>query len=202
MITRQTLVLSLLVLIIANLLVLPSTKGDLGIIEFEDKEVYLKCNLTVVSPDSKIAYNNSMPVNFTIDWNSTIGGVFWILENTSISIDGKQPILLGSYMLDIVNLYNKTTYQSTVDISDLQVGEHKLDIIVTGLCNIGNDFLKSFNVSFSPIYFDVGTLPATSISPTASPSVPEFPIISIILLMITLVSVLAVSRKRILVISR
>lgn len=165
--------------------------AESGTITAEDQ--YFSCNLTTINPNSNTTYNNTMPLNLTIDWNAN-AAIFWIDENISYSIDNKQAILIGRNHFDFEYSNQTVTIktESVADISNLETGQHKLKIIVNGIYNVDNDFLKPFSASFNPIFFEVSE-PAI---PSLTPSVPELSILMLpILTMATLFGIIALKRK-------
>ena len=75
-------------------------------------------------------------------------------ENVNYSIDDKQAVAIGSRQFEFEhsNQIVSINTEATVDISNLTAGEHLLNLSVSGICNIGNDFLKPYNAIFSPIH--------------------------------------------------
>ena len=166
----SVLLLALLLFISIMPLCVNIVTADSGTIVADDNG-YFSCNLKVQNPDNSTAYSNNIPLNLAMDWTAN-NAIFWIEENTSYSIDNNPAALLQSKHFDFEYFNQTVTTQvdSIVNISSLQTGQHKLNITVNGIYNVGNDFLKTFSVSFKPVLFEVRGQTASSLTPT----VPEF----------------------------
>ncbi len=156
-------------------------------------------NLTVIQPNNSTVYNGTMPLNFTIDW-TTDNTICWIHENTSYSIDDNPTILLQSRHVEFEHSFQVVTSKvdTAIDISNLETGEHKLTIVITGDYDIDNLILRSFNASFDPIYFNVDNAASPDTSNNPPPFVSEFPIFAVISLLIAILTVagLVIYRKK------
>jgi hypothetical protein len=157
-----------------------------------------QCNL-VTDPKNNTIYNGTMLLNFTLEWTPNTS-ISWIRENTSYSIDDSSMVPLQSKYIEFEHLFQavNSKVESAVDVSNLEAGEHKLSITITGEYNLDNLFLRSFNASFNPIYFNVynKSNPETSISPSTSPTVPELSWLMTLPLLLSLFSVAIVVRHR------
>jgi hypothetical protein len=148
---------SLLAGIQANGLVLADTK-------FYSPE--FSGNLMTTTPESNITSSGTLPLNFTIEYGATV--VIWEFSGViSYSIDGGPITKLSTNSLsqfgDGMNVSVNTN--EIVNISNLTNGKHNLNIFDKGWYTsfIDQYSEKSFNVSFSPIYFSVYNVPSPNI---------------------------------------
>jgi hypothetical protein len=124
--------------------------------------------LDVISPNNSTTYNDTMPLNFTIDW-SVDAPISWMNLNFSYSIDGsiERHDLEGS----LVNwggfpVVTTSVTSGFVDITNLTNGRHKLTILATGFYDFDSDFIYPYNYSFDPIDFQVLHNTPNSTSPS------------------------------------
>jgi len=146
-------------------------------VEAHDSFYYIiNHDLGVVYPDNYIAYQGTMPLNFTVGWRA-VSPIPWFTSKFSYSIDENPPIPInGSERCINVakswEIYN-TTITDTVNISNLPSGLHKLTIFVEGVYNLNNDYIINYNFSFLPFNFSVNILPP-NLAPTPTPLNPSF----------------------------
>jgi hypothetical protein len=159
----KSLALLLALIFLTSLITLPHVTVRAS----DDSYKYVSHRLAVENPMGNKAYSGSMPLNFTVDWNVS-RHVPWVSVSFSYAIDGNSKISTngGKYMnfnndLSVVT----TSTNDIVDISNLTSGLHKLTISAEGIYDLNNDYIFSFNYSFSPIYFSVNILPSTSTLP-------------------------------------
>lgn len=119
------------------------------------------CNLTTVSPNNTIAFNDTMPLNFQLDFLAN-GPIPWMYVGVSYSIDDNPLVTLakaGDYDFwsssSVVTVYAN----GAVDISNLTSGQHKLTVNIQGGYNFDDDFICSLNYSFTPSNFFVNYIP-------------------------------------------
>ncbi len=159
----------------------------------------INCMLSVISPDSKMPYNNTLPLNINMAWtaNTVVPFMYFNIsytldDSSKISIaQGNNPSFNSTaqgtalHYEYLVFPPGNTNTAINIDISTLTSGAHKLTVFAKGEYNVNNDFIFPYQYQSSPIYFSVNylaTYPTASPSPTPtptptitpSPSPPEF----------------------------
>jgi hypothetical protein len=127
----------------------------------------ISCKLKVENPNGNTAYSGIMPLNFTVDWNVS-RYVFWVALHFSYAIDGNAKNSTnggGTLHFDNDLAVVTTSTNDIVDISNLTSGLHRLTIFAEGRYDLNNDYVFSFNDSFSPVIFYVNILPPPSTLP-------------------------------------
>ena len=123
-------------------------------------------NLMTATPESNTTYSGTLPLKFTIEYGSTV--VIWEFSGViSYCIDGGPITKISTNSLsqfgDGMNV--SVNANEIVNISNLTNGKHNLNIFDEGWYTsfIDQYSEKSFNVSFSPIYFSVYNVPSPNI---------------------------------------
>jgi hypothetical protein len=146
-------------------------------------------DLTVYSPVSQRVYANTMPLDFKIHW-SPVGLLFYenakqyglyaykIDNNPSVSLPSNQK---SNSSKDFIS---NPSFSSIIDISNLTNGQHQLVIVADMEWNpFGGGTTSVCNLTSVPINFLVQNSTA---SPTLTPTVPEFPIIVVLSLLVVI----------------
>jgi hypothetical protein len=183
------LVIQFLILLLIPTLAMADSSNDSNI----------SCRLSVISPDSNIPYNNTLPLNINIAWTANTVVPFMYF-NISYAIDDSSKISIAQgnnpsfnstaqgtalHYEYLVFPPSTTNTAITIDIPTLTNGAHKITIFADGEYNLNNDFINPYHYTSSAIYFSVNYLavyPTASPSPTLtptptltpSPSPPEF----------------------------
>jgi hypothetical protein len=147
----------------------------------------INCTLSVISPDSKVPYNDTLPLNVNMGWTANTVVPFMYF-NVSYAIDdisrisiaqGNNPSFNSTaqgtalHYEYLVFPPSSTNTALNIDISTLTSGAHKLAVFVEGEYNVNNDFIFPYQYQSYPIYFSVDYLaayPTVSPSPTPSPT--------------------------------
>jgi hypothetical protein len=170
---RKSLALFLVLIFLTSLITIPPAFVKASTF---DNDIGHK--LLVVNPDSNIAYNGTMPLNFNVDWSANNSvAVQWLFVQFFCNIDDNVTFYLteGSTLNFESSSVVTTTFNDLVNISYLASGLHKLTIIAKGTYDLDNNSLNGFNYSFSPIYFSVNTLSTPTLSPSSNPTLTSAP---------------------------
>jgi hypothetical protein len=164
-------------------------------------------DLTTYSPSNQQTYANTMSLHFKIDW--IYGLMFY--DNAkqyglyAYQIDNNPPVNLPSNQKtnSSKDFIAHPSFSSNIDISNLTNGQHQLVILADMEWNpFGYAAVSVCNQTSSPILFSVqNTIPistpspiaAATLSPTPTPTVPEFSWLIIILALLGMATFAVVS---------
>lgn len=167
-------------------------------------------DLTTYSPSNQQTYANTMSLNFKIDW--IYGLMFY--DNAkqyglyAYQIDNNPPVNLPSNQKSnsSKDFIAHPSFSSIIDISNLTNGQHQLAIIADMEWNpFGYAAVSVCNQTSSAILFSVqNTIPISTqsptgfatLSPTPTPTVPEFSLLTILPLFIFILSISTIVRLR------
>ena len=167
-------------------------------------------DLTTYSPSNQQTYANTMSLHFKIDW--IYGLMFY--DNAkqyglyAYQIDNNPPVNLPSNQKtnSSKDFIAHPSFSSNIDISSLTNGQHRLVIIADMEWNpFGGGTVSVCNQTSSLILFSVqNTIPvltarptaAATLSPTPTPTVPEFSWLTILPLFIFALSISTIVRLR------
>ena len=153
--------------------------------------------LTISNPIEQSTYSKSLPLQMNFIWNASLESL----------LPDHQPVKGYAYTIDNNSLVNITPngslavprkesywFSYSINISNLTQGDHRISVIAYQY--LGNSSYHTlFNQSSTPIIFLVdNTLPATT--PEPSPTVPEFPALAIVPLLLSAFAVAVVVRHR------
>jgi hypothetical protein len=192
---------SLLVLFsIIGILIIPSiTNGQVTNYYSNNTEINpIAFTLTISNPIDQSTYSKSLPLQVNLIWNISLDSM----------LADHQPVKEYAYCIDhnpLVNItpngslaWNSYWFSYSIDISNLTQGNHRISVIAYQYYN--NSFYQGlFNQSSTPITFLVdNTLPLTSptLSPTPTPTVPEFSWLAILPLFLFMLSIAVVFRHQ------
>jgi hypothetical protein len=150
--------------------------------------------LTIFNPKQQASYTNTMNLQFDLTWNASLETMFTnhpVVEGYAYSIDPNSG--LQRLNNSVVNVIPNGTlpippqsywFSYTINISNLTNGYHKIAIIAYQYI-YGPPPLNLFSQSSAPITFLVQN-PTPSTTPTITPTVPEFPAIVILPLLLSM----------------
>ena len=143
--------------------------------------------ISIVSPTLNSNYSNVISLVFTVQTN----GTFDLPPNLSVSEKGRWGIDTFSYCLDG---HSNVTISGNVTLNDLSNGKHQVVVYAARWIYYGIYFGGvEDSIASEPLSFYVSTGTPT---PSANPSVPEFPALAILPLLLSVFAFAVVLKHR------
>lgn len=162
--------------------------------------------LTLFNPNEQATYDGVLPLEFMLSWTYDIMPIFEPTTDYAYSIDGNPFVSItanktlndrpgGSYTF----VYNPS-FSYKLDVSSLTNGRHEL--VIRANFNFGHLQLNdtstpfSFTVQNSNPHINPSSTPKPA--PTPTPTVPEFPLLAVVCLLVALplVATVLINKKR------
>lgn len=159
---------------VAIILLLPLIFSSQTIVKAEES-VPIDFKIIMTNPNSNVTYTVEMPLNFTVSLSRNNEPIIWVAAPLSYAIDdGNFTSAPSSHPTNFYYYSNETVSESVseeVNVSNLSNGIHKLTVAIYEGSFYYDDnaidneilYIRSYNFTFSPIYFSVYNTPPPSI---------------------------------------